>query len=94
MSMLDFLQGVFGRESNKASKTVAKERLRLVLMHDRMDLSPQLLESLRADLLKVIADYCVIDEEAIELDLHREQGCVALVANIPVIKMKRVSQQN
>lgn len=61
------------------------------MMHDRLDLSPELLESLRADILKVIMDYCDIDEQATEIDLQRGQGCVALVASIPVLKMKRIS---
>jgi cell division topological specificity factor len=90
--MLDFLQRFLSRDSLRPSKTVAKERLRLVLMHDRLDLSPQVLEALRNDLLKVIAEYCVIDEQAIELDLCRSHECVALVANIPVLKMKRLPQ--
>ncbi len=88
--MLDILQRFFGKETEKPSKTVAKERLRLVLMHDRLDISPELLESLRADLLKVINDYCEIDQDAIEIGLHRGQGSVALVANIPVLRLKRL----
>lgn len=88
--MLDILQRLFGKENNSSSKTVAKERLRLVLMHDRLDLSPELLEAMKNDILKVINDYCIIDEGALELDLRRGQGCVALVANIPVVKMKRL----
>ncbi len=88
--MLELLQRVFGREASRPSKHLAKERLRLVLMHDRLDVSPQLLEHLRADLLKVVTEYLVIDEAATEISLHRGQGSVALVANIPVLKMKRL----
>ncbi len=91
--MLELLQRVFGREASRTSKYLAKERLRLVLMHDRMDISPQILESLRADLLKVITEYMVVDEGATEIALHRGQGSVALVANIPVLKMKRLPQK-
>lgn len=88
--MLEFLQRVFGREASRPSKHLAKERLRLVLMHDRLDVTPQLLEHLRADLLKVVTEYLVIDEAATEITLHRGPGSVALVANIPVLKMKRL----
>ncbi|NPV29287.1 MAG: cell division topological specificity factor MinE [Firmicutes bacterium] len=91
--MLELLQRVFGREASRPSKHLAKERLRLVLMHDRLDVSPQLLEHLRADLLKVVTEYLVIDEAATEISLHRGQGSVALVANIPVLKMKRLPPQ-
>ncbi|MBO8137263.1 MAG: cell division topological specificity factor MinE [Desulfotomaculum sp.] len=85
--MLEFLSRVFGKEST--SKDVAKERLRLVLVHDRANVSPQLLHSLKADLIKVISKYMEIDEEALEVTLSSEDTQVALVANIPVKNMKR-----
>jgi cell division topological specificity factor len=88
--MLELLQRVFGRENDHTSKNIATERLRLVLMHDRLDLTPQMMDSMRKDILKVIADYLEIDEDKMEIALHREQGSVALVASIPVVKMKRL----
>lgn len=88
--MLEFLQRIFGKDSLKSSKNVAQERLRLVLMHDRMDLSPQVLEELRSDLMDVIKDYMEIDENKMEINLEQDNKCVALVANIPVVKMKRL----
>lgn len=88
--MLEFLQRFFGKDSLKSSKSVAQERLRLVLMHDRLDLSPQLLEELRSDLMNVIKDYMEIDENKMEISLERDKKCVALVANIPVIRLKRL----
>ena len=88
--MLELLQRIFGRDSLKSSKNVAQERLRLVLMHDRLDLSPQVLEELRSDLMNVIKDYMVIDENEMEINLEQDKKCVALVANIPVVRMKRV----
>ncbi|MDC0804751.1 cell division topological specificity factor MinE, partial [Clostridium paraputrificum] len=50
--MLDLFR-VFSNEA-KTSKSVAKERLKLVLVHDRVDCSPQLLEMIKTDILKVI----------------------------------------
>lgn len=84
--MLDLLGRLFGRES---SKDVAKERLRLVLVHDRSEMSPQLLESLKVDLLRVIGEYMEIDPEGFLVDLETHESQVALVANIPVRRMKR-----
>lgn len=92
--MLELLRRVFGRETLQPSKSIAKERLRLILMHDRFDISPQILESLRIDLLHVISDYMVIDEEATEIKLHRGEGSIALMANIPVLKMKQIPQRH
>jgi cell division topological specificity factor len=88
--MRELLQRIFRRETQKSSKNVAQERLRLVLMHDRMDLSPQVLEELRTDLMNVIKDYMEIDENEMLINLEQDNKCVALVANIPVVKMKRL----
>jgi len=79
---------MLGRES-ASSKAVAKERLRLVLVHDRASISPTMLNQLREDLIKVISNYMEIDESALECNLCQDDREVALVANIPVVKMKR-----
>ncbi|MBC2721350.1 cell division topological specificity factor MinE [Desulfosporosinus sp.] len=86
--MLEFINRMLGRES-ASSKTVAKERLRLVLVHDRASISPAMLNQLREDLVKVISNYMEIDETALECNLCQDDREVALVANIPVVKMKR-----
>ncbi|KJS19370.1 MAG: cell division topological specificity factor [Clostridiaceae bacterium BRH_c20a] len=89
--MIDFLRSVLGREA-PGSKNMAKERLRLVLVHDRASVSPHLLENLKEDLIRVISNYMEIDQNALEVQLNREDDSVALVANIPIIKMKRTYQ--
>ena len=86
--MLEFISRMLGKES-ASSKTVAKERLRLVLVHDRASISPAMLNRLREDLIKVISNYMEIDEAALEFNLCQDAREVALVANIPIIKMKR-----
>ena len=52
-------------------------------------MSPAMLNSLRDDLIKVISNYMEIDEAALEFNLCQDDKEVALVVNIPVIKMKR-----
>lgn len=87
--MFDLLQKMFGKEPAK-SKDIAKERLRLVLVHDRVNVSPQFMEVLKEDMIKVISNYMEINEKEMEVSLtqtHTSQ--VALVANIPVNRMKR-----
>ena len=86
--MLDFLNRIFGKDTNSSSKDVAKERLRLVLVHDRANVSPELLNDLKTDLIEVISKYMEIDETALEVNLDSNESQVALVANIPVKKMK------
>ena len=86
--MLDIFK-VFSNES-KTSKSVAKERLKLVLFHDRVDCSPQLLDLIKTDILKVIANYAEIEEDGLEIKMSKSRGededmpVSALVANIPL----------
>jgi cell division topological specificity factor len=87
--VLDLIAKVFGRES--ASADIAKERLRLVLVHDRTNVSPQFLESLRVELFAVISRYMEIDEAAMDVQLQSGDNQVVLVANIPVRRMKRAA---
>ncbi len=85
--MLDFISRIFGKENT--SKDIAKERLRLVLVHDRASISPHMLNQLKEDLIEVISNYMEIDEDALEVNLNQDDREVALIANIPVVKMKR-----
>lgn len=84
--MRNFLKKFFG---GGESRNVAKERLQLVLIHDRADISPEVMESLRRDLIAVISTYMEIDDSNIELELEREDRSVALVANIPIRNVRR-----
>ncbi len=87
--MFDLLQKLFGRETSK-SKDIAKERLRLVLVHDRVNVSPQFMEVLKEDMIKAISNYMEINEKDMEVTLTQTNTSqVALVANIPVNRMKR-----
>lgn len=83
---MGFLKRFFSRGN---SREKAKKRLQLVLIHDRADISPMMLENLRSDLIDVINKYMEIDVQNIEMDLDRDNGSVALVANIPVVSIKR-----
>ena len=87
--MLEFITRLFSRGSG--SKDIAKERLRLVLVHDRTSISPQLLETLKNEMIQVISKYMEIDESALEVNLDSNGNTVALVANIPVKGMKRAA---
>ena len=91
--MLDFLKQFWNRDSD-SSKQIAKDRLRLVLVHDRVNVSPSLLEALKEDLLEVISKYMEIEENGLEVNLDRSENSVALVANIPVRRMKRAVEHS
>lgn len=84
--MLDFVSKFFKLER---SKNVAKERLQLVLIHDRNDISPEILNSLKVEMIATIKKYLEIDEGGIEIELDRADRSVALVANIPLKNINR-----
>ncbi|HMU92951.1 MAG TPA: cell division topological specificity factor MinE [Anaerolineales bacterium] len=75
--------------TRKRSAESAKERLQLVLIHDRTDLTPGQLEELKDDLLKAISRYIDIDPEAVQIGLERDGRSQRLVADIPLRSASR-----
>jgi len=80
--------------NKKTSKSVAKDRLKFVLIHDRANCSPELLEQMRIDIIKVISKYMEVDEMGIELAIgsskseHSNRQLPTLHANIPIKNMR------
>lgn len=87
--MLTMLKRLFGEQAGGGSKEVAKERLRLVLLHDRANVSPQYMGLLREDMMKVVSNYMDINPQDMEMNLNRDDQVLTLVANIPVNAVKR-----
>ncbi len=83
-SLISRIQSVLGEPRRGSSKDEAKQRLKLLLIHDQVDLSPAQLQAMKAELLDVIARYVEIDREAMEIRLSKEGGQVALVSTMPV----------
>lgn len=75
------------------SKEVARDRLKLVLVHDRANCSPELLEMIRGEILEVLAKYVNIDTSKLDIRISNHEkdfdGKPALIANIPITSMKR-----
>jgi len=67
----------------------AKERLQLVLIHDRTDLTPAELDSLRDDLIATISRHVSIDEQAVQIDVEHDGRSQRLVADIPLKAARR-----
>jgi cell division topological specificity factor len=88
--LLDIFARIFSKES-VGSKEVARERLRLVLIHDRSLISPELMNSLKEDLIEVIQRYMDIDVESLLVNLENEDHSMALIANIPIKGLKRAA---
>lgn len=85
------LKNFFGRR-DAGSKDEAAERLRLVLIHDRIETSGEFLDEIKKELLRVISKYVEIDEDLTNVDLHRSDSSVALEATIIIKKVKRPMQ--
>ena len=71
-----------------ASKAVAANRLKLVLMQDRTNLTPKILEQMRGELIDLLSKYLEMDKELLELNFEQEGEQVALMLSIPVIRAK------
>ena len=84
--MFEFLSRFF---SGDKSKEVAKDRLQLVLIHDRNDIAPEKLEALKVDMVKLLKKYLDIDENGINMNLERRNRSVALIADIPLKSSQR-----
>ena len=67
-----------------ASKDEAKKRLKLLLIHDQIDLTSAQLEQMKEEIMDVIARYVEVDEESVTFQLNREDGQVSLVSSMPV----------
>ena len=97
-NIINFFKNIGKKEDNKqaqeSSKDAAKERLHLVLMQDRANVSADFLDLMRQEIIEVIKKYIDIDEEAMDVRLGSEtnedgtQGAPALYANIPIINIK------
>ena len=75
-------------EQGDASKSVATNRLKLVLMQDRTNLTPRILEQMRGELIDLLSRYVELDKELLELNFEHEGDQVALMLSIPVIRAK------
>ncbi len=79
-------QEVLGEED--PSKSVATNRLKLVLMQDRTNLTPRVLEQMRGELVDLLSKYLEMDKDLLELNFEQEGDQVALMLSIPVIRAK------
>ena len=74
----------FERLTGKKSAINAKERLQLVLIHDRTDLTPAMLEALKDDLIAAISKHVEIDPASVRIEVERDGRSQRLTADIPL----------
>ena len=84
--MIEFLRRLFGHQGSSAT---AKERLRLVLMTDHLELAPEMIELMKRELVDVISRHVEVDRDRIEVNFERQDRTLALLANIPIVSVNR-----
>jgi len=85
--MSSFIERLLGRDRQSARQ--AKERLKLVLIHDRTNLSPGTLEDLKNDLIAAISRHVSIDANAVRIEMSQEGREQRLIADIPLRTVTR-----
>ena len=89
----DLFNKVFGffrqtEQKEENAKDTAVNRLRVVLMQDRTNLTPELLEKMRGELIELLSIYVEMDKDALELNFEQEGNQMALMLSIPVLRAK------
>ena len=85
-----FMNRLF-KTKKDSSRQIAKERLQFVLVHDRAQISPQLLQTLKDEIIAVISRHVAIDQDGVEITLTQSRRQSRLQADIPL--MSRVRQR-
>jgi len=87
---MSFIDRLFGK--GPKSGNIAKERLQLVLLQDRVKLHPATMDLMRDEIINVISNYVDIDRGGVDFALTEMAGQNCLVANIPVLRSKTTVQ--
>jgi cell division topological specificity factor len=80
--MINFINQFFG--APRGSKDAAKARLKVLLVHDQVDLTPSQLDAMRAEICEVVARYAEVDRERVDIRLERANDQVRLSTSVPV----------
>ena len=82
--MSSFFDRMFGRSSKGGSSSKAKERLQFILVHDRINLPPERLEEMKAEILRVISKHMQIDDDKVSVKMERGAKVSTLAVDIEI----------
>lgn len=80
------------KKEEESAKEVACNRLKFVLMQDRTNLTPELMDRMRKELVELLSKYVEMDKEALELGFEQEGNQMALMLSIPVLRAKEEAE--
>ena len=98
-NVVKFFKGLGKSDKDTSSKDAAKERLHLVLMQDRANISADFLALMKQEIIEVIKKYIDVDENAIDVRLTNKSnddgttGAPVLYANIPIMSVKEEAKE-